>query len=121
MGTRVKVKVLLVWLIAAGACDRSRPFDSAEWQAASSSLGDTPTVRQQMVGEVVQRLLPGRTREEIERVLGPSRDTAYFKSTGRDLIYVLGPERRFISVDSEWLLIWLDQAGRFRQAKIVTD
>jgi hypothetical protein len=88
---------------------------------ASSARGDTPTARQQMVGEVVQRLLPGKTRGELERLLGPSLDTPYFKTTGRDLIYVLGPERSFISIDSEWLLIWLDQAGRFRRAEIVTD
>ncbi len=119
MGTGAKV--LLVWLVLAGACDRSRPFDSADWQAASSSRDDTPTVRQRMVGDVVQRLLPGKSRGEIERLLGPSPDTKYFKETGRDLIYVLGPERSFISIDDEWLLIWLDQAGRFRQAEIVTD
>jgi hypothetical protein len=114
-------KVLLVWLVVAGACDRSRPFDSADWQAASSNRGDAPTVRQRMVGDVVQRLLPGKSRGEIERLLGPSLDTKYFKETGRDLIYVLGPERSFISIDDEWLLIWLDQAGRFRQAEMVTD
>lgn len=119
MGTRAKVA--LVWLVVAAACDRSRAFDSGEWRAASSARGDTPTVRQQMVGEVVQRLLPGRTRGEVERLLGPSLDTPYFRTAGRDLIYILGPERSFISIDSEWLLIWLDQAGRFRRAEIVTD
>ena len=38
-------------------------------------------------------VLPGRTRAELETILGPSLDTAYFNETGRDLIYVLGPQR----------------------------
>ena len=55
-------------------------------------------------------------------MLGPSLDTPYFQRTGRNLIYVLGPERdSYFVIDSEWLLIWLDSAGRFKRYAIYTD
>jgi hypothetical protein len=38
-----------------------------------------------------------------------------------DLVYVLGPERGFISIDYEWLVINLDGAGHVNDAEIVTD
>lgn len=74
-----------------------------------------------MVDDVMRNVLPGRTRQQIEEALGPSLTTEYFKSTGRDLIYILGPERGFIGVDSEWLLIWVDAKGHFLRAKLATD
>jgi len=60
-----------------------------------------------MLVDVVKNILPGRTRAEIEEILGPSLETSYFKSTGRDLIYGLGPQRdSYFSIDSEWLLTY---------------
>jgi len=42
--------------------------------------------------------------------------------TGRDLIYVLGPQRdSYFTIDSEWLLIWLDKKGRFARYTIAND
>ena len=75
-----------------------------------------------MLGDVVAHVLPGRTQAEIEEMLGPSLTTSYFESTSRDLIYVLGAERdSFFPVDSEWLLVWLDEAGRFQRYAVYTD
>ena len=55
-------------------------------------------------------------------MLGPSLDTRYVASSGRDLIYLLGPERdSMFGVDSEWLLIWLDGSGRFERYQVWTD
>ena len=49
-------------------------------------------------------------------------NTPYFQSTGRDLIYVTGPERDSVfGLDSEWLLIWLDGQGAYKRHAIVTD
>lgn len=46
----------------------------------------------------------------------------YFQSTGRDLIYITGPERdSLFGIDSEWLLIWLDENGIYKRHAIVTD
>ena len=99
-------------------------FDSAAWLDPRSTdyvPGDV-TPRQRMLGDVVERVLPGRTRVELEGVLGPSLQTAYFKSTGRNLIYVLGPQRdSYFTIDSEWLLIWLDKDSRFQRYEIAND
>lgn len=99
-------------------------FEAATWRATKSAdfvTGDI-TPRQKMLGDVVAHVLPGRTRTEIEELLGPSLATSYFENTGRDLIYVLGAERdSFFPIDSEWLLIWFDEAGRFQRYAVYTD
>jgi hypothetical protein len=75
-----------------------------------------------MLADVVKSVLPGGTRAEIEKILGPSLETPYFKSTSRDLIYVLGPQRdSYFTIDSEWLLVWLDKDGRFKRYAIAND
>lgn len=103
---------------------RLAQFDPVEWRRLTSAQfvqGDI-TPRQRMLGDLVESFLPGRSRAEIESNLGPSLDTAYFAETGRDLIFVLGQERDlFLSIDSEWLLIWLDSGGRFERYAIRTD
>jgi len=99
-------------------------FDRTLWRDLHSAEyveGDI-TPRQKMLADVVKNVLPGRTRAELEELLGPSLDTLYFKKEGRDLIYVLGPERDgYITIDSEWLLIWLDKDGRFKRYAIAKD
>ena len=99
-------------------------FDAAVWQDPSSAEfveGDI-TPRQKMLGSLVESLAPGQGRAELEALLGPSLETPYFASTGRHLIYVLGPERdAFFGLDSEWLLIWLDASGHFVRYRISTD
>jgi len=99
-------------------------FDAQIWQDPESSefvRGDI-TPRQKMLGSVVERLEPSLTRGQIEELLGASLDTPYFASLGRDLIYILGPERdSLFGIDSEWLLIWLDENGRFERYAIHND
>jgi hypothetical protein len=98
-------------------------FDRSVWLDPTSAEyveGDI-TPRQKMLAEVVASL-PGRNRYELEQMLGPSLETGYFQSSGRDLIYVTGPQRdSFFAIDSEWLLIWLDDTGRFERYAIVSD
>ncbi len=75
-----------------------------------------------MLGDVVSHVLPGQARQELEQLLGPSLDTPYFADSGRDLIYLLGRERgSLFAIDSEWLLIWLDESGRVKGYQIRTD
>jgi hypothetical protein len=99
-------------------------FEPVVWQDPSSSeyvRGDI-TPRQKMLGSVVCRLNPTQDRRQLEALLGPSLDTPYFESTGRDLVYILGPERdSFFRIDSEWLLIWLDGSNHFERYAIYTD
>ncbi len=102
---------------------RVMAFDAAAWKNKSSATYAERdiTPRQKMLGDIVENVLPGRTRLEIESRLGPSEETTYFQSTGRDMIYMTGPERGLLSIDSEWLLIWLDEGGQFERYDVVQD
>lgn len=97
-------------------------FDTSLWIRPESSryVERDITPRQKMLGNAVSAL-PGKTKSEIEALLGPSLETQYFASTERDMIYMLGPERRYLALDSEWLLIWLDENGRFLRYAIAND
>lgn len=101
---------------------RASRFDTLAWRTSPAFGAGDITPRQKMLADVVEQVLPGKSRKEIEAALGPSEDTDYFAETGRDLIYMTGPERDTIfSIDSEWLLIWLDDSGRFEHYAIVRD
>ncbi len=98
-------------------------FDGEVWRLPSSAEpvhGDL-SPRQKMVGDLIDNVLPGRTRDEIVALLGPVAETTYLDGTGRDILYPLGLERGPIAMDSEWLLIWLDGDGRFDAAAVMND
>ncbi|MGE4489776.1 MAG: hypothetical protein AB7E95_09565 [Kiritimatiellales bacterium] len=98
-------------------------FDQTTWLAPYSAdyVDGDITPRQKMLADVIKNL-PGKTISEIENMLGPSLDSPYFKSTGRNLIYITGPERdSLFGIDSEWLLIWVDDNGIYRRYEITTD
>ena len=107
--------------LPSGSYDKQ--FDHEVWldpESTNYTAGDI-TSRQKMLADVVKRL-PGHSRAELENMLGPTLDTPYFKSTGRDLIYITGPERdSLFGIDSEWLLIWVDENGTYKRHDIVTD
>ena len=96
-------------------------FDPAKWKQPHAAYGFF-SGRQAMLGDLVRNVLPGRTRVEIETLLGTDGPTEYFKDLRWDFIYVTGPERNSpYPIDSEWLLIWLDAKGKFRRYEIRTD
>ena len=85
-------------------------FDSAKWRAQK---GYDP-IRIEMVDDLLRRhRLVGKSRAEINDLLGIPPETAYFASY--DYVYWLGPERGFISIDSEWLCL------KFSDDDVVTD
>jgi hypothetical protein len=100
-----------------------RKFNSAIWQANDSNeWKEHLSVREQMLKDVAVNILPGKNKAEIEKLLGPSLETNYFRSVDKDLIYYLGPQRdSFLNIDSEWLLIWLDEKGVFEKYKLAND
>jgi hypothetical protein len=69
-------------------------------------------------GLVASGALLGRNAKEVALQLGPPTDTDKFKSD--DLVYWLGAERGFPSVDSERLVIRF-AAGKLVEARIVRD
>ena len=101
-------------------------FDSAKWRASHADEwrgGAEVSVRQEMIKDLVKNVLPGKTKEEISVLLGPSLRTSFFSSKAdRDFIYTTGPERTSIfAIDSEWLLIWVGEDGRFARYELLTD
>lgn len=100
-----------------------KPFDPVVWKTSSSTdWTEGISIREKMLKDVVENILPGKSREEIETLLGPSLKTRYFASANKDLIYYLGPERDgLLNIDSEWLLIWLGKDGKFARYRIAND
>lgn len=108
--------LLLACLTAWRYVVRQRVFDPIAWRN-DAEIGSG--VRQSMAdGFIANRSLIGHTRAEVVEMLGEPPDTGYFKQY--DLVYWLGDERGFFSIDSEWLVIRIDD-GRVIEAEIVTD
>ena len=96
-----------------------RRFDPALWQDSAQARWPA-AVRGCMVDDLLRRdLLSRRTRAEVVALLGEPRRTAFFPN--HDLVYWLGPERSFVGIDSEWLVLWLDAEGRVREVRLMTD
>lgn len=75
-------------------------FDSNAWKSVTGNDAS----KLAMVDDLLARYqLVGMKRAEIDDLLGVPPDTPYFADS--DYVYWLGPERGFISIDSEWLCI----------------
>jgi hypothetical protein len=73
-----------------------------------------------MAGDLVEnQKLIGLTRPEVIAMLGEPPMQEYFKNY--DLVYYLGPERGFMSIDSEWLVLEFGPDGRITKAIIARD
>jgi hypothetical protein len=95
-------------------------FNSAGWKARSVDDGPMWPTRLRMVDDLVDRnLRTGVIRADVENLLGPPDKTSYFRNW--DMVYLLGPERGFIRIDSEWLVFRLDAGGRVAEYQIVRD
>lgn len=92
-------------------------FERSVWQQGEiTSDGQRLRVAD---GLLRSEVLLGKSKAEIEAMLGPPTATDKFRDSG--LAYWLGPERGFISIDGEWLTVDFDQTGRVREARIVSD
>jgi hypothetical protein len=109
--------VVLTVLLWYWTTSREQLFDSIRWQEEShvkqgARLGMADSL-------VAHRTLLGKTRSEVVELLGEPPPTEYFRDW--DLVYWLGPERGFISIDSEWLVLRLAEDGRVQENRIVRD
>lgn len=94
-------------------------FDSSRWQSRAEVESADP-VRIRMVDDLLGRYdLEGMGRAEVVELLGETDDTRYFREY--DFVYWLGPERGFMSIDSEWLVVRLDANGRVNECRVVRD
>ena len=93
-----------------------RFFDSADWKAASYWDG----TRVEMIEHLQwSGKLEGLSKTEVIALLGPETNTNYFSE--HDMVYTLGPERGWFSIDSEWLVIDFDRNGVVASYQVVTD
>ncbi len=96
------------------------PLVHSWWIAGQDHWNDPWHRRQRMAdGMLVTRSLMGLTRTEVIATLGAPPPTDYFRDWS--MVYNLGAERGFVSIDSEWLVIRLDASDRVSEARIVTD
>jgi hypothetical protein len=114
---------LVAYLYASPVIESYRhgmPFDSEKWKARSHDDGVWWPTRLRMADDLVRRrILEGRSRNEVEQLLGPRDETAKFADWS--LVYYLGPERSLFSVDSEWLVVRLNRRGVVGDYRIVRD
>ena len=97
----------------------TRQFDATVWRDSVQAYGNGAP-RGCMVDDLLAHHdLIGHGRAEVVSLLGEPRPTNYFQEY--DLVYWLGPERSVLSLDSEWLVVRLDSAGRVTERRIVTD
>jgi hypothetical protein len=97
------------------------PFKPDQWREGDTlGMTDRDAPRLRMAdGLVADRALIGMTKPQILEMLGPPTDTDKFASHG--LVYWLGPERGFMSIDSEWLIVDFDTQGISTYAAIIRD
>src|SRR5262245_45306517 len=99
---------------------RSLAFDEASWRQGQTAVTNQNAPRLPSAdGLLASGILNGKPKEEVLNILGPVTDTNKFADHG--LVYWLGPERGFISIDSEWLVIDFDSSGRVSKATLVQD
>ena len=107
------IAVGIYWYVALSPTE----FDRTIWLQGESGA-DYPRLRM-ADGLLRSEVLLGKSEAEIESMLGPPTTTDKFRDSG--LVYWLGPIRGFIRIDSEWLTLNFDQAGKVHDAQIVTD
>lgn len=96
-------------------------FEAKTWREKSMDHDSDWPTRLRMVNDLVaKRRLDRVTRNDLLALLGPADQTDKWRDW--DLVYWLGPERSgFIRIDSEWLVIRFDSAGRVDSYQIVRD
>jgi len=101
----------LAILVVAGLCIAYRfyqtrwapavQFTTAKWLAyADPRVGHRTAIVDDLLRDYE---LKGMTSAQIEQLLGPQSQTDMMR--GHDRVYWLGPERGWMSLDSEWLLV----------------
>ena len=105
-----------------GVSRLTESFDSASWKASLASDSLDP-IRLRMVDDLLHRhRLRGMTRAEVVSLLGTPETnySNYFRDY--DLVYWLGSEGGYLSLNSEWLLaIKFSGNGRVSKTALVRE
>lgn len=117
---KLTIGVISVALVVYGIFYSPLPFAKSLWISGSNHSYDFLKLRNRMAdGILISDGLLGKDRLAVIERLGQPTNTAKFDSW--DLVYRLGNERGFISIDSEWLVIRFDSSGRVSKASLVRD
>ena len=94
------------------------PFVQSWW--ATEEWNDPYHRRHRIAdGLLLSGLLVGRSRADVVELLGEPPPTSYFRDW--QLVYNLGAERSWLSIDSEWLVLRVDRSNIVREARLVRD
>jgi hypothetical protein len=96
--------VLFLFLTTSRFLFPGRPFDPVVWHAI---IDPNDSTRRDMADRLIaRRTLIGKSREEIARMLGSPTD-----SVDDRIRFVLGPERGFVGLDSEYMVLIFSSHG----------
>lgn len=96
------------------------PFIASWWKIDKAEWNDTWHKRHRIAdGLVLSGSLIGLTSEEIKAKWGKTSKTSFFREW--DMVYHLGSETGFISIDGEWLVIKLNDHGVAVDVALVRD
>ena len=112
----MKLGVICLFLTILFACGKANlpkgsydlSFNSELWKDESSLVFDDSfiTMRQKMLGDLVENHLLGRTNIELVSLLGVPADKMDPDGEGASLSYPTGPQRdSYITIDYEWLIV----------------
>jgi len=126
MGTVTPMAILITWMmlgLSVADLVHRRPFNAELWRNREDSQSDGMwPPRLCMVDHLISSgRLEGLTRSEVVELLGPPNQESYFSSVAHDMHYHLGPERGFIRIDSEWLLIAFGENGKVSRYWLARD
>lgn len=96
-----------------------RDFNPTAWRENVATNPMWPPRLRRVDDLLARHSLMGRTRTEVEQLLGPADRTDCVREW--DLVYWLGPERGLIRIDSEWLVLRLDPQQRVSEYRIARD
>lgn len=100
------------------------PFDDVLWRSTQGLEQNEAgiTRRQKMLGDLVDKNLLGKSRAEVITLLGEPSTKMDPDGAGPALSYPTGFERdSYIRIDSEWLLIYFNSAGKVIRYEIGVD
>jgi hypothetical protein len=110
-------QILLAPVVENALCQQS--FDPKRWREDDRSDNECPA-RLSMIDDLLETTrLDGLEGSHVIALLGEPDVTEYFKDW--DFVYHLGPERGWIRIDSEWLLLRLDPDGRVHVHALMND
>ncbi len=106
--------ILIIALLGVGFHKYRSNFNTKKWI-------EDPSKRVNIVDDLISNYkLMGMSKTEVMKLLREPTEEAYFKEEN-NIVYYLGNERGFISIDSEWLVLHFDEQGKVNKYQILTD